>query len=441
MDQCRRRHPVLHHLAHRRLWRYYPRDYLRGRELFRRRARRAGLRLASREVANDLGLDLTVDVAVRGAVPGAGTLVHLAGTRGVDGYVGAAVQQVLLRHLDRLLPRDLGLVLVHCVNPYGMAMDRLTNENNVDLEHNVATEAEFAERMRARKAWNPEYAKVDHFINPTGRPPPPPLPVPGGGGAGDDGQACVAPLGPLLRSLWHWRLRGDTTYEDIQHRGQHWRTDGLAFGGFELQPSCAAVLEAVRAAVRAAPAGGGVAVLAAGVEASPVPDDTLWVPAAHEVAAMRMTGQYPHIRALPAARRSLVARLAAALPRCEVAVHQSFATQASRFRALQRMREENVQYHHRLHHRCSRYNTMTGGGRPRGGRDWAREVEDTAGVRSDHLGAAEAGVVSCMGRPCGLRGIFALEEEQWRERAALRGVLLALQAARHLGTPRRRGQK
>ena len=48
--------------------------------------------------------------------------------------------------------------------------------------------------------------------------------------------------------------------------------------------------------------------------------------------------------------------------------------------------------------------------------------------RQDH--EPSAGLAQCLGRRrCDLRELFALGEEQWRERAALRGVLLVLQAA------------
>ena len=171
MDQyraaCHRQHPVLQRLAHKRLWRYYAKDYEESRSAFRLLARRRGLALHTGALPNSLGLDLTMDVAVRPGV--AGTLLHLSGTRGVDGFVGAAVQRCLLRHLPQLVPPEVGLLLVHCVNPFGMAAHRLVNENNVDLEHNFMTEAEFGERMRQRHAANPAYAAVEALVNPGGR--------------------------------------------------------------------------------------------------------------------------------------------------------------------------------------------------------------------------------------------------------------------------------
>ena len=419
MDTCRREHPVLHRLAHRRLWRYFARDYPSSRARFRAAARRRGLRLVRREVPNSFGLDLTVDIAVR---PGTrGWVLHLAGTRGVDGYVGAAVQQVLLRHLRMLVPADIGLVLVHCVNPFGMAMGRLVNENNVDLEHNAMSDREFEARIRARRRWNPAYGKVDHIVNPTG-----------GGG---EPPGCGTSLSGALRSLWHWRLRGGpTTYEDIQDRGQHWRSDGLAFGGFELQASCRHVLDILGHPAVRPMLGLPAAVLASAVGASAHGEDTLWAPARHQAAAMRGTAQHPRVEVLPARRRNLLRRLARRLPRCAMAVHQVHSTQASRFRVLQHLRDENRQYHHRLHRDCVRYE-MRAGGASAAAVDWERVVEASEDAEpSLHLGRRDhepsAGLAQCLGRRrCDLRELFALGEEQWRERAALRGVLLVLQAA------------
>ena len=44
--------------------------------------------------------------------------------------------------------------------------------------------------------------------------------------------------------LWRW-LRKEPVYENIVHGGQHWRMDGLAFGGFEMQPSSRQLLVAL----------------------------------------------------------------------------------------------------------------------------------------------------------------------------------------------------
>jgi len=60
-----------------------------------------------------------------------------SGLHGIEGYVGAAVINFLVdRFKDVLSPEDTSIVLVHGINPYGMARYERNNENNVDLNRN-----------------------------------------------------------------------------------------------------------------------------------------------------------------------------------------------------------------------------------------------------------------------------------------------------------------
>jgi hypothetical protein len=78
-----------------------------------------------------------MDVAI---IPGTlpGQVIHTAGTHGVEGYAGAAIQLTFLQLL--LLQQEAEarptVILVHAVNPYGMKHYRRANEHNVDLNRN-----------------------------------------------------------------------------------------------------------------------------------------------------------------------------------------------------------------------------------------------------------------------------------------------------------------
>jgi len=61
-------------------------------------------------------------------------LVHLSGVHGVEGYLGSLIQQEILKQNLENLPFQ--LVIVHTVNPYGMAAKIRTNASNVDLNRN-----------------------------------------------------------------------------------------------------------------------------------------------------------------------------------------------------------------------------------------------------------------------------------------------------------------
>jgi hypothetical protein len=82
-----------------------------------------------------------MDVAViPGNVPG--QVIHTAGTHGVEGYAGAAIQLTFLQLLlqeeeeEEALSSRPTVILVHAVNPYGMKHYRRANEHNVDLNRN-----------------------------------------------------------------------------------------------------------------------------------------------------------------------------------------------------------------------------------------------------------------------------------------------------------------
>jgi hypothetical protein len=61
-------------------------------------------------------------------------LVHISGVHGVEGYMGSLIQREVLKENFRDLPFQ--LVIVHIVNPYGMAACQRVNPNNVDLNRN-----------------------------------------------------------------------------------------------------------------------------------------------------------------------------------------------------------------------------------------------------------------------------------------------------------------
>ena len=100
---------------------------------------------------------LTVDIAVLGAKRAKRVLLHCSG------IAGSAVQLDLLRHPPRL-PADGALVIVHCLNPYGMAYLRRANENNVDLNRN------FVERDAERKGAHDGYHRIHPLLTPASPP-------------------------------------------------------------------------------------------------------------------------------------------------------------------------------------------------------------------------------------------------------------------------------
>src|SRR5690606_15269651 len=108
------------------------------------------------------GEPLATDVARFGAPVGEAdhVVLVLSGTHGVEGHAGSGLQRNLIAsgRLDGL-PPGVAVVLVHAVNPYGMAWTRRVDHENVDVNRNFVDPADLPE--------NPHYEEVDHLLNPT----------------------------------------------------------------------------------------------------------------------------------------------------------------------------------------------------------------------------------------------------------------------------------
>lgn len=82
------------------------------------------------------GEPLSVDVAELGPSDAGTVVLVTSATHGVEGYCGSALQTHWLAHHAADRPIDVRLVMVHALNPYGMAWVRRVNEDNVDLNRN-----------------------------------------------------------------------------------------------------------------------------------------------------------------------------------------------------------------------------------------------------------------------------------------------------------------
>ena len=125
------------------------------------------------EVAPGLATDAVVVDNCAGA--NCSTLVHLSGVHGVEGYAGSAIQSALLLKWawgenpgDRCPPRGTKAVLIHAVNPFGMAYGRRWNEKGVDLNRNALRLSEpFEGLVDRRRDVEDAYAELSSLLNPT----------------------------------------------------------------------------------------------------------------------------------------------------------------------------------------------------------------------------------------------------------------------------------
>jgi hypothetical protein len=184
-------------------------DYATARDRFRAAARRAGARLDALALAarSPEGEALTIDIARLGAGEATHVLLHTSGIHGVEAYAGSAIQIALLDAVPALAPH-VGVVLVHVLNPYGMAWLRRTNENNVDLNRNF---------LAGRDVWSgapPLYRTLDPLLNPSSPP-----------------RRDAFALRLAVRALRH----GYAAVKQAIAQGQYEHPRGLFYGGAQLE--------------------------------------------------------------------------------------------------------------------------------------------------------------------------------------------------------------
>ena len=188
---------------------YFSHDYFAARGRFRKKVNELGGRLSSIAIdAKGPGdEDLTIDIGWFGSSKPRRALLHSSGVHGVEGFAGSAIQLQLLDALS-VIPANSALVLVHVINPYGMAWRRRVNENNVDLNRNFL--AEPADYRGAPDG----YAALDSFLNPT---------------------ASQWPDLFIPKVMWLIARHGLPTLRQTVSGGQYEFPRGLFFGGKKLQ--------------------------------------------------------------------------------------------------------------------------------------------------------------------------------------------------------------
>jgi hypothetical protein len=116
--------------------------------------------------------DLTIDWVVADALERREKLlIFTSGQHGIEGFVGSGMFQLFIQqYLPHLSPKRTGLLLVNCVNPWGMKNFRRVNAQNVDLNRNFVwgpgrgqADAYFAEKFP-----NIPYERLSLFLNPQG---------------------------------------------------------------------------------------------------------------------------------------------------------------------------------------------------------------------------------------------------------------------------------
>ena len=184
---------------------YFSPDYATARARFRVAVTDAGGELTPLELSakGPGGEDLTIDVAWFGSPRASRAFVHTSGTHGVEGFAGSAVQLQWAIEQSQTCPRDIAIVFVHVLNPYGMAWLRRVNEHNVDLNRN------FLPPGQAYAGAPDGYAQLDRLLNP-----------------GPKGSPVF-----LVRAGWLIARRGMPALRQAVAGGQYVNPQGLFYGG------------------------------------------------------------------------------------------------------------------------------------------------------------------------------------------------------------------
>ena len=200
---------------------YFSPNYVTARTQFRKAVEKAGGRLRALQIdaKGPNGEELTIDIAWFGAEKPKRVLVHSSGLHGVEAFAGSAVQLQWLDEGILSTSSDSAVVLVHVLNPFGMAWLRRFNESCVDLNRNFLGPGELYRGAPTG------YDKLDSFVNP---PSPPGWDL------------------YYSRVLWLIARHGMSPLKEVIAGGQYEYPKGLFFGGSKLEEGPRKVEEFVR---------------------------------------------------------------------------------------------------------------------------------------------------------------------------------------------------
>lgn len=200
---------------------YFQNSYVESRSAFLVQANNLktkfdSVQLFSRNVPSKIDNNLTIDFCYVPAQKETEKLIIItSGTHGVEGYVGSAVQQMFMNEIltDEMLD-DIGVLLVHSVNPFGFKYSRRVTENNVDFNRNCDTE----QSLFSSK--NEGYGKLLGMLNPEGK----------------VNSASLKNNFFMLIAINELIKESKASLRQAILQGQYKYTKGLYFGGVDFEP-------------------------------------------------------------------------------------------------------------------------------------------------------------------------------------------------------------
>jgi hypothetical protein len=177
---------------------------------------------AAKEVnAEVLDLQVTQELSTQAAILKGNPnnfFVHISGTHGIEAYAGSSIQLAALSYLKGI-ERSIAMptiVFVHALNPYGFHHNRRTDENNVDINRNFLTDAEWT-MVKNRDPNYANYVDFDTFLNPKAKP---------------TGIVYIDEVLTLLKLLSVFTRHRFGSIKKAMVSGNYHQQKGYGFGGF-----------------------------------------------------------------------------------------------------------------------------------------------------------------------------------------------------------------
>ncbi len=138
-------------------------NYTEAREKFLDQVKKFGADLHSFITSVDLdGTALFTDIAILGDEQASNLIIISSGIHGVEGYSGSAIQCASFEMLaEKVRAEDVRIVLIHAINPHGMAYFSRFNANNIDLNRNC----DLPEAETDQIVCDPLYDDLDSIMN------------------------------------------------------------------------------------------------------------------------------------------------------------------------------------------------------------------------------------------------------------------------------------
>lgn len=198
-------------------------SYAQARRKFLDAAADAGLSVDTRlhPLKGSEGEELAMDVVRDGPADAGALLILSSACHGVEGFCGSGVQVAALRDAQwraHAKAKQVAVLYIHGLNPYGFSHLRRTTHENVDLNRNFH---DFSRPLPVNEA----YREVQPLLLPQEWPP---------------NAANNADIEGYVAS------NGEAAYQAAVSRGQHEYADGLFFGGTEASWSNRTVRDVLR---------------------------------------------------------------------------------------------------------------------------------------------------------------------------------------------------